>query len=819
MANKKSINIYMGIIGEAYVDKENAYAVLLAAKKNILDVEAILASAQMLSRPLQFAINNADEAIDAAVDVYELLKSKINESKTLGETVKFDKYVALLADLNENDFDGDGSDGGNIYTAKENKALAESLDAEINDIINVANELLDANRLNAVVRCKEYNIAKEIFESMIPDRSLSPEDISDAMEAELIRRINAVRDEIDYVNIVSDQIQNVSKDVTDKINAITNGTDEVKPKSNETLYWYAGNLDPRSIEMTTKYNMTYNEDDESYYCQTKNAETGELENVDFGIAGPLRANKWFKQPLHLVQDGQLIAGVDGGKAKYQYWYVAVPHLIMTSLGEAEYNKTDKSISKYEWCIQNQNNEDFVKPLKPCEIDTSVVHGDEPHPHTAWANIWIDKNNNNIRDYEDTNMHGYELDIMYKKDEEGNKIVDGDGNYVTMPFIINGIEYDIWKTDVNIYNKSRLNVFFNLGEVEENESTTKALYYYIGNVKPTIKKEPSVNNGWVQITQTPTKFDSLPKENPVIDSPIYYVAIPEELSVFDIQGNNLTDYQAEETSKYTYVYSLYFSNVKYNVYITGDKDKEFNDRIYVTDPSKTIDIDPTPEVTLSSITWNCSLPTNVNGGTSFNFNKGTIIANYSDGTNVNVTDDAIISISGGAEISEETIIVPNVAATIIITARYSGKSASKSFTVRYVDPDAPVDNDYYLYVGHEDPNTLDLDNITAGSFIDNEMTPGWVNLTQAGISVDDNTQFDIYVEGNESAKWYIASPKPLVSTVSDYSTVAAGLEKMTNNVITVKGHEYNVFTRSGESKHTSMWFTSINNVTDSNHIFK
>ena len=42
MNNKKSINIYMGIIGEAYVDKETAYAVLLAAKKNILDVQAII---------------------------------------------------------------------------------------------------------------------------------------------------------------------------------------------------------------------------------------------------------------------------------------------------------------------------------------------------------------------------------------------------------------------------------------------------------------------------------------------------------------------------------------------------------------------------------------------------------------------------------------------------------------------------------------------------------------------------------------------------------------------------------------------------------
>ena len=52
MRNNKSINIYMGIIGEAYVDKETAYAVLLAAKKNILDVQAIIEAANALNRPL-----------------------------------------------------------------------------------------------------------------------------------------------------------------------------------------------------------------------------------------------------------------------------------------------------------------------------------------------------------------------------------------------------------------------------------------------------------------------------------------------------------------------------------------------------------------------------------------------------------------------------------------------------------------------------------------------------------------------------------------------------------------------------------------------
>ena len=126
MKSNKSINIYMGIIGEAYVDKETAYAVLLAAKKNILDVKAIINSANALFTPLQKAIEKAEEATDSAVTVYDMLKNAIVASPK--DSTKYIKLCALLSDLNLNDLDEDPYNGGNIYTALENKKFAESLE-------------------------------------------------------------------------------------------------------------------------------------------------------------------------------------------------------------------------------------------------------------------------------------------------------------------------------------------------------------------------------------------------------------------------------------------------------------------------------------------------------------------------------------------------------------------------------------------------------------------------------------------------------------------------------------------------------------------
>jgi len=577
MKNNKSINIYMGIIGEAYVDKETAYAVLLAAKKNILDVQAIIEAANALNRPLTKARFAAQQAITSSVDVYTKLKNAIAQFDE--SDLKFAKLYALLSDLNENDFDDNFSNGGNIFTARENLTFAESLESEIHEILVLARDLLDANKLNAVVRCKEYNIAKEIFEAMIPEKIISPEDISDAMEAELLRRINEVKNNIDYVNLVSDEIINISNEVSNKIDKITSGEDEnVKPQ-NETLYWYAGNICPYNNEsFLTDLGFTWDDTLGTFlYRKVTKEDDGinikSVEDLDFGIDGPLRANKWFHHPLHLIQDGQLIAGVDGGKAKYQYWYVAVPRYIPTAAGSTAYvtsgaKAEGKSIT--EWAAENGNNKEWVDSLYPCK-PRDYEHIDDAHGHPVWDNEWMDKNANNMHDEGDDNKFGYE------------KITTPDS-----ALSINGILYDVWQTPVTMYNKQRLNVYFNFGKPETKE-TARGLYWYIGKNKPTYGSDPLHEEGWMEITVQPTVEAPLTYDA-TLDSKIFYIAIPKGFGIFNEEGVDLTDPELEAESPYTLVYTTLIGNNTYNVFITGNEAAKFNDKVYAQEGTN-IDIKP------------------------------------------------------------------------------------------------------------------------------------------------------------------------------------------------------------------------------------
>ena len=443
MKNNKSINIYMGIIGEAYVDKETAYGVLLSAKKNILDVQAIIDFATNLSRPLNKAIENANGAIDNAVTVYNLLKDSI--LNTPKESVKYNKLYALLDDLNENDFDDNFSNGGNIYTARENLALLESLEQNRQDIIDKANELLESNRLNAIVRCKEYNIAKEIFESMIPPQIISPEDLSDSLESEYMRALNSIRNDINSANTISDTLNEISEDVTNKINNINDGIEENQyVTTNDKLYWYAGNVRPDNETIMLALGFEWNEDGTSLKNTYKD-EDGIEHDVDFGINGPLKANKWFNLPYHFPHETDLIAGVDGGRSSEDFWYVVVPKYILTEQGLTEYNRQiaahETELSKAEWANQNAENESYVDSLHPAKPSENTIHTDGSHNHIAVEN----------NDY----------------------VTDGE-------IIINNITYTIWKTESNALNSQRLNVYMHLGTVQQDipqENLLKSPAFY------------------------------------------------------------------------------------------------------------------------------------------------------------------------------------------------------------------------------------------------------------------------------------------------------------------------------------------------------
>ena len=537
MKNTKSINIYMGIIGEAYVDKETAYGVLLAAKKNILDVQAIIKFGEDLSRPLSQAASQASDAIDKAVFVYNKLKDAINEQSKDG--IIYKKLIALLADLNENDFDNDFSNGGNIYTARENLAFAESLEAQRLEILAKANELLEANRLNAVVRCKEFNIAREIFESMIPDASISPEDLSDTLEDEYMRALNHIQSNISYISSSSTTISAVSDNVSDKIDKILDGSDENQQIINDVNYgyWYAGNIIPTDPELTIALGFTVVDDNnlENKYQD----ENGDWHYSDFGVDGPLKANHWFHLPKDLARDGQLIAGVDGGKVSKKNWFIAVPTTVKNYKGEDE-------------------------QLYPCVPLSSVIHTDGSHRH-------------DVKIYSDENNLGYT--------REGN-------------MTINEVEYVIWKLDSTEFNAQRLNVYMNVGTENAEEATdsiSNYLYLYVGSEKPTSDSMPyegkesdnNINDNWHRIEESPASF------NITADKKIFYVAIPNELTIVSNGENMLAN---EETSPFTLVYeNLIIAGHQYDVYITGNDDAAFNyDIIAKSDYNPEIPDEPTPE---------------------------------------------------------------------------------------------------------------------------------------------------------------------------------------------------------------------------------
>lgn len=390
MKINKSINIYMGIIGEAYVDKESAKVKFLDAQKNVKDAQAIETAVNELDAPLTEAISNAENAQTAAEHVYELLVNAINNETSISKKEKLNKLLDLL---NEDSLEHEHASNCNIYVAGNNLGLLTTLkEEEFEDIKAKVQELLDNNRLNEIVRFKEWNDAIETFESMVPVNAITPEKISDTVESELLARINALINNINSGEIISAEIIAISEQVEALIEEIQNGEDEgedEEPIITENYLWYAGNIKPTDVE-----------------------------GVE-GIDSPLMANKWFNIPSSLATDKAIIAGVDGGKTGAAYWYAALP-------------------LEYEFA-----------PVKPTGVDDETV-----------------------------------IDDSWEQDDT---------------IIVNGKEYQIWKTDVNVYNRQRLNVYFAC-DVEWEEPKPK----FVFNVTPIESADELPNIINVNNINKPTK---------------------------------------------------------------------------------------------------------------------------------------------------------------------------------------------------------------------------------------------------------------------------------------------------------------------------
>lgn len=218
MSELKRINIYMGIVGQAYVDKETAYKNLKAALKNVDDINEIIADAQVQLANAQIVKQNALDAQVKAQEALGRLNGKIDE---LNETdLLYLELNRLKDDLNTNDTDGNGLNGGNIITAQENIENIDKQIEELQSIIADAQESL-IRRQEHVAECQEaYENAVEKFEGYLPaDDKPSKFDLFDEEEEILKARIAAAVEALREAQLITDAINATSEDVI--VNAIT----------------------------------------------------------------------------------------------------------------------------------------------------------------------------------------------------------------------------------------------------------------------------------------------------------------------------------------------------------------------------------------------------------------------------------------------------------------------------------------------------------------------------------------------------------------------------------------------------------------------
>ena len=212
----------MGIVGQAYVDKETARKNLEAAQKNVVDINEIIADAQAQLIAANNALAKATNAKETAQNALDHLNDKIDELNTTD--LLYGELNSLKDELIANDTDGDGFNGGNIQTAVENIANIQHQIEELQDIITTAQESL-VRRQEHVAECQEaYEHAVEVFEGYLPeDDKPSKFDLFDQEEEILKARIAAVVAALKEANLITEAINATSEDVVIRaINIIVN---------------------------------------------------------------------------------------------------------------------------------------------------------------------------------------------------------------------------------------------------------------------------------------------------------------------------------------------------------------------------------------------------------------------------------------------------------------------------------------------------------------------------------------------------------------------------------------------------------------------
>ena len=235
MGEIKKINIYVGNVGQAYVDKETAKKALEAAQKNVADVQEIIDTATELKTAVEQALNGAQTALSNATAVINFLDTKLQENAD-NENV-YEALTELKARLVENDTDNNPLNGGNVETANQNVTALNALLPELNDILATAQDLLADNQAYVDECQTAYDNANDAFTALIPNyEEESQADKSDKLEEELKARLDAVEEALENANNTTEAINNTTKETQDEANQILGGDE---PTEN-TYYWYAG---------------------------------------------------------------------------------------------------------------------------------------------------------------------------------------------------------------------------------------------------------------------------------------------------------------------------------------------------------------------------------------------------------------------------------------------------------------------------------------------------------------------------------------------------------------------------------------------------
>ena len=256
MGNLKKINIYVGVVGQAYVDKETAKSNLDRAKQNINDWNNIITLAQSVLDNTNPVSSRLIDAQSKATAVKTLLQTEMNNA--INDTEKYAALSKLFNDLNALDYDNDFSNGGNTYTLDQINNALNSIIQEINDILSKS----QSNKTyweGAVAEYQQaYDTAVEVFNSYIPEEQNNPLDENDDLEVQFTERLHEIDVQLQEFDTVISKVNEVSDKTSQEIKKITGTVVPDEPVNNYT--WYKGTATEEQIQSQDYVNsLTYNQ--------------------------------------------------------------------------------------------------------------------------------------------------------------------------------------------------------------------------------------------------------------------------------------------------------------------------------------------------------------------------------------------------------------------------------------------------------------------------------------------------------------------------------------------------------------------------------